>query len=115
MRRSSPGWPASRGSPRSPPSADPQTVAQRPGAEDEAEDDDAGDRQQGVGGVGGVDAGDDRLAHPFDDEAERVVFGDRLRRLDHQFDREEGRREEEDDEDEREEALDDAGAAGAQG
>ena len=65
--------------------------------------------------VGGVDAGDDRLAHAFDDEAERVVLGDRLGRLDHQFLGEEGGGEEEHDEDQREEALDDAGAAGAQG
>ncbi len=65
--------------------------------------------------VGGVHPGDDRLADPFDDEAERVVLGDRLRRLDHQALREEGSGEEEDDEDQREKALDDARPAGAQG
>ena len=74
----------------------------------------AGDRQHRLEQFGGIDPGDDRSADAFDDEAERVVFGDRPGRLDHQIVGEEGGGEEEDDEDQREEALDDAGAAGAQ-
>src|SRR5690348_4569549 len=99
----------------SPPSARPQPVLQGAGAEAKPEEDDAGDRGDGLQRRLRLDPGDDWLPHPFDDEAEGVVFGDRLRRLDHQLLGEEGRGEEEDDEDQREEALDDAGAAGAQG
>ena len=76
---------------------------------------DAEDREHRFERLGGRDAGDDRVADPFDDEAERVVLGDRLRRLDHQLQREVGGGEEEDDEDEREDPLDDARVAGAQG
>src|SRR5262249_51224544 len=95
--RSSPGWRATRaGSPWSA-SADPEAMSQGAGAEQEPEDDDAGDRQHRLAQFGRVDAADDRPADPFDDEAERVVFGDRPGRLDHQLVGEEGGGEEEDD------------------
>src|SRR6187549_673811 len=92
----------------------PEPVAEGAGAEQQREGRDGGDRRQGGEGVAGVDPFHDRLADPLDDEAERVVGGDRPRRLDHQLLWEEGGREEEDDEDEGEEALDDARLAGAQ-